>query len=71
VYEEQDVLVVKSGIENIESIEVYDILGRSLLSNTAINANRYTIKTISPSETTLFLKIKLVDGKQKIAKIIF
>ncbi|MBV7269332.1 T9SS sorting signal type C domain-containing protein [Winogradskyella luteola] len=71
IFEENNKIVVKSNFETIEAIEVYDILGRTLFSNKPINSNRFSIKTIEPSEIILFLKIKLVDGKQKIAKIIF
>jgi hypothetical protein len=71
VFEVSEKLVVKSDFESIESIIVYDILGRILYSNSAVNSNRFTIQSLNPSETTLFLKIKLADGKQKIEKVIF
>jgi hypothetical protein len=71
VFEESNKIVVKSDYETIESIEVYDILGRTLFANKLVNSNRFYINSIEPSEMTLFLKIRLVDGKQKIAKIIF
>lgn len=71
VFEENNKIVVKSDYETIESIEVYDILGRTLFANKLVNSNRFYINSIEPSEITLFLKIRLVDGKQKIAKIIF
>jgi hypothetical protein len=71
VFEENEKIVVKSDYETIESIEIYDILGRTLFSNKKVNLNRFYINGIEPSEITLFLKIRLVDGKQKIAKIIF
>ena len=71
VYRDNDEIVVTSSQEIIESIEVYDILGRNLFVNKSINLNRFGINSIEPNELTLFLKIKLADGKQKIAKIIF
>jgi len=71
VFEENEKLVVKSDFKTIQSIEVYDILGRQLFSNTLINKNRVIIVALEPRQTTLFLKIKLPDGQQKIAKIIF
>lgn len=71
VFEENDDLVVKSEYETIQSIEVYDILGRNLFTDTSINQTRFTVSAISPNNATLFLKIKLVDGQLKIAKIIF
>ena len=71
VFEENDNIVVKSEHKNIQSIDVYDILGRTLFTNKTVNTNRLGISSIKPSEITLFLKIRLVDGKQKIVKIIF
>lgn len=71
VFEENDQIVVKSNRENIQSIEVYDILGRNLFTNKTINSELFEINSIKPSEITLFLKVKLVNGGQKIVKIIF
>ncbi len=71
VFEENEKIVVKSDYAIIQSIEVYDILGRTLFYDKSININRFIINSLQPKDTTLFLKIKLVDGKQKIAKIIF
>ena len=71
VFEENDQLNVTSKHETIQSIEVYDMLGRTLFYNTSINLNRFTIGEISPNNATLVLKIKLVNGQQKTAKVIF
>jgi hypothetical protein len=71
VFEDNDKITVKSDYSTIASIEVYDVLGRVLFFNKTINSNRYSIESISPNNATLLLKIKLADGKQKIAKIIF
>ncbi|GAB4161223.1 MAG: hypothetical protein Tsb0033_18340 [Winogradskyella sp.] len=71
VFEDNDKITIKSDYNTIASIEVYDVLGRVLFFNKAINSNRFSIKSISPNNATLLLKIKLTDGKQKIAKIIF
>ncbi|MTE28060.1 CUB domain-containing protein [Winogradskyella ouciana] len=71
IFEENENIVVESDYENIQSIEIYDILGRNLFANKSINRNRFNINAIRPNELTLFLKIRLTDGKQKIAKIIF
>ncbi len=71
VFKKEDQIVVKSDFETIKSIQVYDLLGRDLFTNTSINHSHYSIEGISPKTATLFLKIKLVDGQQKIAKLIF
>jgi Ig-like domain CHU_C associated/CUB domain len=71
VFEENDQLVVTSEHGTIASIDVYDILGRILFYNHSINLDRYQISEISPKNATLLLRIKLVNGQQKIAKVIF
>lgn len=71
VFEDNDKITVKSDYGTIASIEIYGVLGRILFFNKNINSNRFSIESISPKNATLLLKIKLADGKQKIAKIIF
>ena len=71
VFEENDQMVVTSEHSTIASIDVYDILGRTLFYNRSINLDRYQISEISPKNATLLLRIKLVNGQQKIAKVIF
>ncbi|WP_299110906.1 GEVED domain-containing protein [uncultured Winogradskyella sp.] len=71
IFEANEKIIIKSDFETIEAIEVYDILGRTLFHNKSVNSNRFSINTIQSSEISLFIKIRLVDGKQKIEKIIF
>ncbi|WP_282031596.1 GEVED domain-containing protein [Winogradskyella eximia] len=71
VYEENETIVVTSTRETIASIEVYDMLGRTLFNKRSINSDRFTINDISPNNATLIVKVKLVNGQQKIAKMIF
>jgi hypothetical protein len=71
VFDKNDTLVVKSAYADIQSIQVFDILGRNLFANKSINVNRFIINSMVRNKSTLFLKIELTDGKQKIAKIIF
>jgi GEVED domain/Fibronectin type III domain len=71
IFENNENLVVKSYYQNIESIEVFDILGRTLFTNKLINEENFTINTLVPSDSALFIKVRLVDGKEEIEKIIF
>ena len=71
VFEDSQTLVVKSYYQNIASIEVYDILGRTLFTNKLVNEEQFTINSLIPSDSALFVKIRLVDGKEKIEKVIF
>ena len=71
VFEESDRIIVKSSYESIKSIQIYDILGRAIFSNKAINSNYFKIDSLKPKERVVFLKIILANGKQKIEKLIF
>lgn len=71
VFEDHDILNIRSQYQAIKSVKIYDILGRKLYSRANIDSNRLNIESIKPSELTLILKISLVNGQQKITKIIF
>lgn len=71
VFKESDHITIKSSFESIKSVEVFDILGRTIFSDKPVNSIRMTIDTLKPEERVLFLKIVLNDGKQKLAKTIF
>ncbi|MEH1007191.1 GEVED domain-containing protein [Winogradskyella sp. ECml5-4] len=71
VYKENNSIVVNAIHETIQAIEVYDMLGRTLFTNTALHQTQFTINALQPTNSTLFLKVKLTNGEQSIAKIIF
>ncbi|WP_418638256.1 GEVED domain-containing protein [Winogradskyella sp.] len=71
VYKENNSIVVNAIHETIQAIEVYDMLGRTLFTNTALHQTQFTINALQPTNSTLFLKVKLTNGEQRIAKIIF
>jgi len=71
IFEDNEKITIRSDYGTIASVDVYDVLGRTLYFNKSVNASRFSIESISPNNATLLLKIKLTDGKQKIAKIIF
>lgn len=71
VYENEQILHIHSEFEMIESVNVYDVLGRVMYLNNNIESNTLKIQTLQKNNFTLFLKIKLVDGSLKVAKIIF
>ena len=55
-------LTIKSYIENIQEVTVYDILGRQLFFAKAINGTSFRTSNISLSQQTLIVKIKLENG---------
>ena len=64
-------LAVKSSNELLESVEVYDVLGRKLAHLKNINANEIQLTNLQKNNTTLLLKIKLQNGFIKNEKVIY
>jgi hypothetical protein len=62
---------VKSYAKAIESIVVYDILGRQIFSKNGVNANGFTIVGVTANEQALIVKIKLENGVVVNRKIVF
>ena len=66
-----DVIEVQSTKESIDTIVVYDILGRTLGTYTKIDANEFTIRNLIKTNTALLLQIKLQNGIIVNEKVIY
>ena len=66
-----DVIGVQSTNETIESIEVFDILGRTLGTYNKIDSNEFTITNLLKTNTTLLLQIKLQNGVIVNKKVVY
>jgi hypothetical protein len=66
----QGELTIKSSIENIQEVTVYDVLGRQLFFAKEINNTNFVTSNISLSQQTLIVKIKLENGMTISRKII-
>lgn len=64
-------IVVKSSIETMKTITVFDVLGRTISNYNNVNANEFELKNLSPSAKTLIIKIELANGVIVNKKIIF
>jgi len=62
---------IHSSIETIESVTVYDVLGRSLLEKSNIKNNAFVITNLALSNQTLIVKIVLENGQTVTKKIVF
>nr|WP_294934436.1 GEVED domain-containing protein [uncultured Flavobacterium sp.] len=62
---------VKSTIEPINKITVFDLLGRTVASYSDVNANELELKTLAPTTKTLLIKVELENGVIVNKKIIF
>ena len=63
-------LTIKSSIENIREVTVYDVLGRQFFFAEEINNTHFVTSNISLSQQTLIVKIKLENGMTISRKII-
>lgn len=64
-------MTVKSYLDNIDEVTVYDILSRQLFFTKGINSNYFVTSSITMSQQTLIVKIKLQNGVVVYRKIIF
>jgi hypothetical protein len=63
-------LTIKSSIENIQEVTIYDVLGRQLFFAKEINNTNFVTSNISMSQQTLIVKIKMENGMSISRKII-
>ncbi|WP_396140616.1 choice-of-anchor D domain-containing protein [Flavobacterium sp.] len=66
----QGELTIKSSIENIQEVTIYDVLGRQLFFAKEINNTNFVTSNISLSQQTLIVKIKLENGMTISRKVI-
>lgn len=66
-----NLLSVHSNNEIIESVRVYDLLGRILASNENNNSKTVTFENIQKNNTGLILEIKLANGSKIFKKTIY
>lgn len=64
-------LNVKSTIESINEITVFDLLGRTLVHFKDVNANEFKIKTLAPTTKAILVKVELANGTIVNKKVIF
>ena len=62
---------VLSQTDIIQSVTVYDVLGRIVALQNAINATAYQLPLPNQSNGTLIVKVVLVNGRQETKKIMF
>jgi len=66
----QGELTIKSYLENMQDVTVYDILGRQLFEAKGISNTEFIASNISMSKQTLIVKIKLENGVVVTRKIL-
>lgn len=71
VYKNNNQITVKSQLENIHSITVYDLLGRQVYNSSNIGSNAHNITNVVLNEQPLIVKATLVNGQVVNKKIVY
>lgn len=64
-------LKIKSTLELISKISVFDVLGRTLFESATIQNHEFSVPGLIPSNQALFVKIVINNGQTVIRKVIF
>lgn len=70
VYKNNSEILIKSQLENIKQVTVYDLLGRNVFEKTAIHHPELSIQNIEMNEQLLIVKVELANGQVLNKKII-
>lgn len=62
---------VKSSVEKIKEITVYDVLGKTLVTKKKIDNTEISITEVRPTTNVLIVKVKLENDAEVIKKVIY
>jgi hypothetical protein len=71
VASDKKTLKIKSVMENIQSVAIYDVIGREIYSQDAINAKEFSKTNVVQNTQTLLIKITLANGVVVSKKIVY
>ena len=66
-----DNVTIHSSIEKINTIEVYDVLGKLIKTYSSVDSQEFMLRDLSKNNTTLLVKIELANGTVVNKKVIF
>ena len=69
IYSESDKIYINSGVESIISYEIYDVLGRVLISDSKLSNNQIIVE-LELSNQPLIVKVRLANNQVITKKII-
>jgi hypothetical protein len=71
ISKDKNELKIKSGLENIKRITVFDLLGRKVFDKEAIDSNEFRTSNITLNEQTVIVKVTLMNGQIISKKVIY
>ncbi|MEM5564346.1 hypothetical protein WNY78_04495 [Psychroserpens sp. AS72] len=66
-----DHLQIKSSLHTISNVVIYDVLGKKLFEQKAINASVFNVETLSKSQNVLIVKTELDNGNIITTKLFY
>jgi hypothetical protein len=64
-------ITIKSLIEDIKNIAIYDVLGREVFAKNNVDAMEFLVKDLNLSQQALLIKITLTNGQIIVKKIVY
>lgn len=71
VYKADNTITIKSELQDLEQVTVYDLLGRTVFEKKDIGQNQLAIENIVMNEQPLIVKVKLADGTVVTKKVVY
>ncbi|WP_394775171.1 Ig-like domain-containing protein [Flavobacterium sp.] len=71
IYQSNNQIMIESDLLNIESVYVYDVLGRNIFNKENVHTTSYTIDQLSIQHQVIIVKVRTEDSKIITKKVIF
>lgn len=71
VYQEEGRIMIKSQLQALEQVTIYDLLGRTVFDKAGIGQNSFSIQNVIMNEQPLIVKVKLANGQIVNKKIVY
>jgi hypothetical protein len=71
ISKDRNELKIKSALENIKRVTVFDLLGRKVFDKEAIDNDEFRTSNITVNKQTVVVKITLSNGKVISKKVIY
>ncbi|MFE3871320.1 T9SS sorting signal type C domain-containing protein [Flavobacterium sp. ZS1P70] len=71
ITKDRNELKIKSALENIKRVTVFDLLGRKVFDKEAIDTNEFHTSNITVNKQTVVVKVTLSNGQEISKKVIY
>ncbi|MFV5683900.1 T9SS sorting signal type C domain-containing protein [Flavobacterium sp. GB2R13] len=71
ISKDKNELKIKSELENIKRVTVFDLIGRKVFDKEAVNSNEFRTSTITLNKQTVIVKVTLTNGQIISKKVLY